>query len=272
VRRSDQGVCVRSKVASRLMPVVVACGLLSGGLIAGCSSPAHQADAPVHVAPTTTKPTVGVRAVPKPVVAPQPVGVLVAWAKVSSLPVYSTPGRSEPAQSLANPNNLGAPLVVLVNNLRRGWVQAYLPERPNESLGWIPMADVTMVRDPDRIVVNLSTRHLELFRGDKIAFQTVVAVGSPTSPTPTGHFYVTERIKVADPENSPYGPYALGLSGFSNVYKTFDGGPGQIAIHGTDEPWFLGQYASHGCVRLSNAEITALVGQVETGTPVDITD
>jgi lipoprotein-anchoring transpeptidase ErfK/SrfK len=186
--------------------------------------------------------------------------------------VYSAPGRGEPAQSLANPNNLGAPLVVLVDNLRRGWVQAYLPERPNESLGWIPMADVTMVRDPDRIVVNLSTRHLELFRGDKIAFQTVVAVGGPTSPTPTGHFYVTERIKVADPENSPYGPYALGLSGFSNVYKTFDGGPGQIAIHGTDEPWFLGQYASHGCVRLSNAEITALVGQVETGTPVDITD
>ena len=171
MRRTYQGVCVRSVAASRLLPVLVACGLLSGGLIVGCSTPGHQAGAPVHVAPTTTKPTVGADALPRPAAAPKPVGVLVAWAKVSSLPVYSAPGRGEPAQSLANPNNLGAPLVVLVNNLRRGWVQAYLPERPNESLGWIPMADVTMVRDPDRIVVNLGTRRLELFKGARIAFR-----------------------------------------------------------------------------------------------------
>jgi lipoprotein-anchoring transpeptidase ErfK/SrfK len=260
---------------SRFVPVVVASGLLFAALIAGCSTASHQAGIHAPVAPTTstaTKPTV--KALPRPSVAlkPEPSGVLVAWARVRSLPVYSAPGGGEPAQSLANPNNLGAPLVVLVNSLRRGWVQAFLPERPNESLGWIPEVDVTMVRDPDRIVVNLGTRRLELFRGEKIAFQSVVAVGSPSSPTPTGHFYVTERIKVADPENSPYGPYALGLSGFSNVYTTFEGGPGQIAIHGTDEPWYLGQYASHGCVRLGNAEITVLTAQVETGTPVDITE
>jgi lipoprotein-anchoring transpeptidase ErfK/SrfK len=253
------------------MPVFVACGLLFGAVMSGCSAsrPAavrttvviHQAQKQA-VAPLT-------KHVPS---APVPVGVLVAWARVSSLPVYKAPGQSRPTQRLANPNSLGAPLVLLVNSLRRGWVQTYLPERPNESLGWTPLADVTMVRDPERIVVSLHSRRLELFKGDKIAFQTVVAVGSPSSPTPTGHFYVTERLKVADPADSPYGPYVLGLSGFSNTYTTFDGGPGQIAIHGTDEPWYLGEYASHGCVRLANTEITALEAQVEAGTPVDITE
>ena len=77
---------------------------------------------------------------------------------------------------------------------------------------------------------------------------------------------------MADPADSAYGPYVLGLSGFSNTYATFDGGPGQIAIHGTDEPWEVGQYASHGCVRLTNAEITALFPLVQAGTPVDITE
>lgn len=202
----------------------------------------------------------------------KPVGVLVAFARVASLPVYSAPGKRHPEQSLANPNNLGAPLVLLVNNLHRGWIQAYLPERPNESLGWTLLADVKMVRDPERIVVSLRSRRLELLNAGKVEFRAPVAVGSPASPTPSGHFYVTERLKVADPAGSAYGPYVLGLSGFSDTYTSFDGGPGQIAIHGTDQPWDVGKYASHGCVRLNNTEITALMAQVEVGTPVDITE
>jgi lipoprotein-anchoring transpeptidase ErfK/SrfK len=145
----------------------------------------------------------------------------------------------------------------------------FLPERPNESLGWTLASDVTLSRNPESILVNLTSRHLELLRGSSVLFQASVAVGSPVSPTPTGHFYVTEVLRVVG-DDSPYGPYALGLSGFSNTYQTFDGGPAQIAIHGTDEPWAVGQYASHGCVRLQNSQITELASRVEAGTPVDI--
>jgi lipoprotein-anchoring transpeptidase ErfK/SrfK len=159
---------------------------------------------------------------------------------------------------------------VLVNAVRGTWAQVYLPERPNESLGWTPAGDLSMQWNPDRIVVSLSKRHLELLRDGRVVFQAPAAVGSPESPTPTGFFYVTEVLKLTDP-GDVYGPYALGLSGFSNTYYSFDGGPGQIAIHGTNEPWVIGQYASHGCVRLDNPDITTLSTQVEAGTPVDIT-
>ena len=195
-------------------------------------------------------------------------GVQVAWSKVSTLAVYKVPSGS-PDQSLANPNSLGAPLVMLAHDTRPGWVEVYLPERPNESLGWVKSQEVTLVSDEEHIVVDLSLRRVELFRGRKLVFESTAAVGSPDSPTPTGYFYVTEVLRLTDPD-SAYGPYALGLSGFSGTYQTFEGGPGQIAIHGTDQPDLIGQYASHGCVRLSNPEITALASQVQAGTPVSV--
>jgi lipoprotein-anchoring transpeptidase ErfK/SrfK len=54
------------------------------------------------------------------------------------------------------------------------------------------------------------------------------------------------------------------------VLQTFDGGPGQIAIHGTNHPELIGKFVSNGCVRLNNDDITALQSLVSTGTPVQI--
>jgi lipoprotein-anchoring transpeptidase ErfK/SrfK len=208
--------------------------------------------------------------VTRPKAAPPPAGVLVATSKVGALPISSEPD-AKVNQSLSNPNSLGAPLVLLVAQSKPGWVEVYLPERPNEAKGWTPTGDVSLVRDTERIFVSLSQRHLELFKGKQLVFQATAAVGSAGSPTPTGYFYVTEVLKVVGGESdNPYGPYALGLSGFSNTYKTFEGGPGQIAIHRTDQPWVIGQYASHGCVRLNNTEIAQLAPLVEAGTPVEI--
>jgi lipoprotein-anchoring transpeptidase ErfK/SrfK len=67
-----------------------------------------------------------------------------------------------------------------------------------------------------------------------------------------------------------YGPYAVGLSAPSNVLYSFGGGPGQVGIHGTNEPWALGADVSHGCVRISNAAISRLAALLPLGTPVEI--
>jgi lipoprotein-anchoring transpeptidase ErfK/SrfK len=205
-----------------------------------------------------------------PAIAAPPAGsVYVATSTVASLPIYATPRAFGPEQSLANPNPLGAPLTLLVNAVQGGWLQVYLPERPNESLGWVSQGNVALATDDDHIVVNVTSRQVTLYRDGAQVYQASVAVGSPDSPTPQGHFFVTEVLRLTDPGDA-YGPYALGLSGFSNTYYSFDGGPGQIAIHGTDQPQVIGGYASHGCVRLTNPDITTLATQVPAGTPVDI--
>ena len=53
--------------------------------------------------------------------------------------------------------------------------------------------------------------------------------------TPGGLFYIRSLIASTNPV---YGPYAYGLSGFSEVHDSFNGGPGDIGIHGTDDPLF----------------------------------
>lgn len=67
-----------------------------------------------------------------------------------------------------------------------------------------------------------------------------------------------------------YGPYAYGLSGFSNVLTEFNGGDGVIGIHGTNDPSSIGRDVSHRCIRMSNTGITTLAAILPLGTPVEI--
>ena len=67
-------------------------------------------------------------------------------------------------------------------------------------------------------------------------------------------------------------PFALALSARSNVLQEFEGGPGQIAIHGVANLGGTpGTAVSHGCVRLANPGIRWLAARIEPGVPVAIT-
>ncbi|MHB1911507.1 MAG: L,D-transpeptidase, partial [Acidimicrobiales bacterium] len=172
----------------------------------------------------------------------------VAYAKGPAVTVYPRPAVGIPSSTLANPNSLGAPLVFLVQSAVGNWLNVLLPQRPNGANGWIQASDVRLYSDDFDVVVHLASHVLDLYQSGRLIQTHDVVVGNAASPTPTGQFYVTELVASNDP-NGAYGPYAFGLSDFSNTYTEFDGGPGQIAIHGTDEPWLVGTSASHGCVR-----------------------
>ncbi|HEX5247818.1 MAG TPA: L,D-transpeptidase [Gaiellaceae bacterium] len=95
------------------------------------------------------------------------------------------------------------------------------------------------------------------------------AVGRSVLPTPTGRHYIVELLRQPDP-NGAYGPFAFGLSAYSHVLYSFGGGPGQIGIHGTNEPASIGHSVSHGCVRIPNRDIVRLAYTLPLGTPVTI--
>jgi lipoprotein-anchoring transpeptidase ErfK/SrfK len=117
-----------------------------------------------------------------------------------------------------------------------------------------------------RIVVDVSSRRLFLFRGAAVVLNVPAAVGKPSTPTPIGHFYVTQRFVLPN-ASGPYGPRALGISAFSNVLRSWrDGGP--IGLHGTNEPFSVSRPVSHGCVRLANDAIVRLFRITPLGTPV----
>jgi len=153
---------------------------------------------------------------------------------------------------------------------RRGhWLRVLLPGRPNGHAGWIDARKAKLWKTPWRVVVNTESRRLAVFKGRRIVDSFPVVVGKPSTPTPHGRFFVEEALIL--PARSLGWPYAYALSARSNVYQEFDGGPGQIAIHGTygigGTP---GRAESHGCIRATTSTLLWMIRRFGTGTPVDI--
>ena len=151
----------------------------------------------------------------------------------------------------------------------RGWIRVALPGRPNGHSGWIRSTSTTQSTTAWRLTVDLSSRRVTVFDLGRQVRTFRAVVGKPSTPTPIGTFFVEEPVRLA--AGAAGGPYALALSARSNVLQEFDGGPGQIAIHGRDDVGgTLGTAASHGCVRLADSAMRWLVGRVGAGTPVTI--
>jgi lipoprotein-anchoring transpeptidase ErfK/SrfK len=149
------------------------------------------------------------------------------------------------------------------------WLEVMLPGRPDGSTGWIAQQGTRPLVTPWRIVVNLAARHVNVYREGLLVKTFRAVVGKPSTPTPTGQFFVEETLEM--PAGDPGGPYALALSARSNVLQEFEGGPGQIAIHGRDDlGGILGTAASHGCMRLDLANIDWLAARIGPGVPVAI--
>ena len=146
------------------------------------------------------------------------------------------------------------------------WYRVQLPKKPNGVTAFVRARALRVETVATRIVVDVSQRRLTLYRRAKPVLTATVAVGSPSTPTPTGHFYVNQRL-VPTESGGPFGPGAIGISAFSNVLTGWTQG-GPVAIHGTNEPWSIGRAVSNGCIRLPNAVLRKLFAQAPAGTPV----
>ncbi|HLI24587.1 MAG TPA: L,D-transpeptidase, partial [Acidimicrobiales bacterium] len=136
-------------------------------------------------------------------------------------------------------------------------------------LGWVPLSSVRLTWTPYSVAVSLEARTVTVYRGRAVVMSAPAAVGAPSTYTPKGRTYLWELIKVANPAGA-YGPYIFGLAEFSDSYTEFDGGVAQIGLHGTDQPWSIGEAVSHGCIRVNDAVIARLAGMLPLGTPVTI--
>ncbi len=201
-------------------------------------------------------------------------GTVVARARGDVVVARSRPTNDAPVLAeLANPIASGGALVFLVltppDQVSADWLEVMLPVRPNGTVGWIRAGEVHLSLDPFRIEIDTTRRRLDLYEGDALTLSTEIAVGVGATPTPHGEFYLAELLQPPDPDGV-YGPYAFGLSGFSETLDSFAGGDGVVGIHGTNDPSSLGSEVSHGCVRVHNDVIADLAARVPLGTPVSI--
>ncbi len=240
---------VRPRHGVALIAVVV------GTVVAGCGHHSPTSGQPAAPAATGTVATTATRT--------------VATATTPSVAVYARPDADQPALTLSNPNEDGAPRVLLVVDTQPGWLHVLLPVRPNGSTGWVRADSVTQTATDYHVDVALAAHRIVVHQGDTVVDDEPIAVGTADAPTPGGQYYLTELLQPSNPAG-PYGPYAFGLSGYSNVLGSFAGGPGALGLHGTNQPALLGRDVSHGCIRMSNAGITKLAHLLPVGTPVTI--
>lgn len=193
---------------------------------------------------------------------------LSAVSKKDSIDVRRRPGIGEPGLRFTKGRStVGTPTFLVLQDYQ-DWIMVAIPVRPNGTIGWVKAEEVDRYLMNYRVLVETESNQMIVERdGVEISRQTV-ATGTGNTPTPTGLFFVREVV-TADP-TGPYGPYVLGLSGYSDVLNTFADGEGAIGLHGTNQPGLLGTNASFGCVRLTNESIFQLVRQLPIGTPVEI--
>ncbi len=164
----------------------------------------------------------------------------------------------------------GERTVLPVIGARVGWLHVRLPGRPNGRTGWIRRKATVLATTGWHIVVETSSRRVIVYRRGHTIRVFKAIVGKPSTPTPHGEFFVEESIRLRATDVGA--PFALALSSRSNVLQEFDGGPGQIALHGLDNiGGVLGSAVSHGCVRLADSAMRWLVVRIGPGVPVTIT-
>lgn len=107
------------------------------------------------------------------------------------------------------------------------------------------------------IIVDTTKRKLTVFSDGKLFKQFNIACGKPSTPSPMGTWKVVHK---ATNWGTGFGTRWLGL----NVPW------GKYGIHGTNKPFSIGNYASHGCIRMHNSSVEQLYSWIPKGTPVYI--
>ncbi|HSO96863.1 MAG TPA: L,D-transpeptidase [Acidimicrobiia bacterium] len=199
-----------------------------------------------------------------------PVLWVLTPAGPNGLTIYSAPDGA-PSAALPAQDELGSPLVLLATARHGDWFQALLPSRPNGATGWIRATDVVASAPTYRVEVSRAAHQLKVIRltDGAVVLTSVVGVGSASTPTPAGEFFIRDLFPTGT-MNHPYGPFAFGLSGHSDVLMHFGTGDGRIAIHGTNQPGSIGADQSNGCVHVPNDFDLTLIPLLSLGTPVVI--
>lgn len=149
------------------------------------------------------------------------------------------------------------------------WVELRIPMRPNGKTGWVRLSDLgSFHMDHQMVVINRERLRMYFFSHGRLLWSAPVGVGKPSTPTPAGNFWITERYKIAE-SSSGYWPYAFGTSDYSTLSNW--PGEGVVGIHG---PYYAPEqipgYISHGCVRLHVPDDFWFAAHVTLGTPLHV--
>jgi L,D-transpeptidase catalytic domain len=209
-------------------------------------------------------------AIPQPELLAADVDGVSLWAPVRrQLAIRDAPSaRGHIVANVSTSTPEGTENIVLVTGPTRSGSGLWVPVRATGATGWAPREALGGYEAVDtRLVVDTRALTATLRRANRVVFRARIGVGTADAPTPTGSFYVRNRLTRY--RSAFYGPVAFGTSARSTLTDWPAGG--FVGIHGTSRPQLLPGRVSHGCIRMRNADILALAHIMPVGTPVEIT-
>lgn len=207
-------------------------------------------------------------AAPKTLVVPRwtdiatPIGSLQAERTPETGPSVATVARSWEGEPISYP-------VVAV---RRRWLELRLPGGPQGvDTAWVRSSGVSLKRTGYRLVIDLGTGRLMVFRRSALVVCAPDDVGAAATPTPVGHYFVAF---LAEAPNATYGPFVVVTTAYGRGVTDWEqGGRPLITINGPlGTPLGpVGVHTTGGSVRLEPSALARL-RPVQVGTPIDVVD
>jgi len=246
------------------------------GIAVGLQKPAAGAAATAPETLTPAAPTAGAAteaaggAAPAMQVTPSAPSIPGGSGALVALLLHPTNLRASPGGPsivrLRTKTEFGSPEMLWVVTRVSGWLGVMTPQAGNGRVAWIAQSATSLSRVSWELKVSLSARRLTVLDHGRVVERYTVAIGTPSAPTPTGRFAVTDRL-VTNDAAGPYGCCILALSAHApHAIQGWTGGT-RIAIHSTPESASIGEAASHGCVRVTLADGRWLLAHIPLGTP-----
>src|SRR4051812_33625509 len=116
---------------------------------------------------------------------------------------------------------------------------------------------------------DISERSLVVVHDGRVLHTYPVAIGAPISPTPTGRFQVTDKLK-GPKYGASYGCCIIALSTDQPHPPPGWTGMARMAVHGTNVERAVGDAVSAGCLHAHAAAMRWMMRHVPTGAPVTI--
>lgn len=164
-----------------------------------------------------------------------------------------------------------APRVTLLGIVVHGSAEAAVTAPQGvEQVGVAPLRDIQGVtpREGRWVLVNIAQQRLYAYEGTQLVQETLVSTGIAAYPSPTGSFWVQQRVRsqrmVGPGYNLPNVPF---IQYFGNDQLSWQEG---YALHGTYWHNNFGTPQSHGCINLTVDFAEWLWGWSGDALPVEI--
>jgi lipoprotein-anchoring transpeptidase ErfK/SrfK len=190
----------------------------------------------------------------------------------SAMAVHRRPAHGSPTIGtlLSSSKYYHVALAAWVERVSSGgeWGRVEIPYVWPRRDGWIRLDGLHRSTTHVEVEVDLSRHRVIVEKFGKVRYSFRAATGAPSTPTPPGEYFVTDRIPF--PAGGSMGSFAFGISGIQPRLPAGWSGGNQLAIHGTNQPSTIGTSVSAGCVRVSERSLHRLLPMLQLGTPVVI--